>query len=149
MTSDRSMAPSIVVRQVVPAPPERVFEAWTDPAQLRRWWGPPGVECIEAVVDLRVGGAFRLANQLPNGHVLEISGEYHAIDPPNLLRHSWHVGDPAEGEPSHVTVAFTPHGQGTEVTVTHENVTDPADRQSREAGWIGCLDGVTAYLQGS
>ena len=38
------------------APRERVFAAWTDPAQMKQWKGPVNFTCVEAESDLRVGG---------------------------------------------------------------------------------------------
>jgi len=55
------------VRKVVRASPERLFSAWTDADQLRRWWGPIGATCPTAHVDLRVGGRYRIENRFPDG----------------------------------------------------------------------------------
>ena len=54
---------TLVVRKWIRATPERSFDAWTTPLALRKWWGPEGVECTEAEVDLRVGGHYRIANR--------------------------------------------------------------------------------------
>jgi uncharacterized protein YndB with AHSA1/START domain len=70
---------ALVVHRTIRAPVERVFAAWTTPEQLRRWWGPKSVVCSEAEVDLRIGGAFRIANQFPDGNVVWISGEFEQI----------------------------------------------------------------------
>jgi len=56
---------TLVVRRTIGASPERVFDAWTKPERLRLWWGPRGVTCTAAEVDLRVGGRYRIANQFP------------------------------------------------------------------------------------
>src|SRR5262249_11866527 len=58
---------ALVVRRTIRAPVERVFDAWTRPEHLRRWWGPKPVRCTEAEVDLRRGGRYRIANQHPDG----------------------------------------------------------------------------------
>ena len=71
---------SLAVRRVVRAAPERVFDAWTRPEELRRWWGPNGLVCTEAHVDLRVGGRYRIANLFPDGNVLWICGEFEVIE---------------------------------------------------------------------
>ncbi len=59
--------PPLVVRRTIKAGPERVFEAWTRPELLLAWWGPRPVRCSGAEVDLRVGGRYRIDNQLPDG----------------------------------------------------------------------------------
>jgi uncharacterized protein YndB with AHSA1/START domain len=87
---------ALVVRRTIKAPVARVFEAWTQPDQLRRWWGPRPITCSDATVDLRVGGAYRIGNQLPDDSVLWISGEFEVIEPPNRLVYTWHVEGKAE-----------------------------------------------------
>jgi uncharacterized protein YndB with AHSA1/START domain len=57
----------LVVRRTINATARRLFEAWTRPEQLRSWWGPRPVRCVDAQVDLRVGGRYRIVNEIPNG----------------------------------------------------------------------------------
>jgi uncharacterized protein YndB with AHSA1/START domain len=54
---------TLVVRKTIQATPERLFRAWTEPEQLRRWWGPEGAICVDPEVDLQVGGHYRIAAQ--------------------------------------------------------------------------------------
>lgn len=132
------------VRRTIRARPERLFEAWTTPEQLRKWWGPAHVECSDAAVDLRVGGRYHLDNRLPDGTVLRIEGEFERIEPPSELVYSWRLGGATTAE--RVTVRFEPCAEGTEVSVTHERIASPAARDEHEKGWIGCLDGLVALL---
>ena len=82
------------------APPAAVFDAWTNPEVLRRWFAAgPDAECAEAVVDLRPGGAYRLAMKVPTGDVYVCIGEYVEIDRPKRLVFTWRwEGMPAEGD---------------------------------------------------
>ncbi|HET7175358.1 MAG TPA: SRPBCC domain-containing protein, partial [Gammaproteobacteria bacterium] len=114
---------TLVVRQTVQGTPEQLFAAWTEPERLRRWWGPEGVECIGAELDLRVGGAYRIGNRLPDGTVLWIAGVFESIEPPYRLRYTWGLGAAAESV-ERVTVRFERRGEGTEVIVTHERIAD-------------------------
>jgi uncharacterized protein YndB with AHSA1/START domain len=134
------------VRRTIGATPERLFEAWTEPAQLLAWWGPPGVACIDARVDLRVGGTYRIANRLPDGHVLWISGEFVVIDRPRKLVFTWSL-EPAAAVSELVTVDFEQRGKGTEVVVRHERIPDEPTRDQHRQGWDGCLDGLDHYMQ--
>ena len=122
---------------------ERVFAAWTTPELLKQWWGPNGVRCIAAEIDLRPGGAYRIGNQLPDGGVLWISGEFEIVEVPRRLVYSWRVGD----EPvSRVTVNFTAIGEtSTEVMIHHERIHSEAVRDDHERGWRGCLDGLETW----
>jgi uncharacterized protein YndB with AHSA1/START domain len=138
----------LVVRRIIKAPIGRVFDAWTEPEQLRRWWGPRPVRCSDATLDLRVGGAYRIGNQLPDGSVIWISGEFEVVEPPGKLVYSWRVEgkDSPSAECSRVTVHFEPCADGTEVIVIHERIDSEATRTDHEHGWNGCLDGLGALF---
>src|SRR5258708_17334250 len=86
---------TLLVRRTIPATPARLFAAWTEAEQLREWWGPAGVACIGAEVDLRVGGRYRVGNQFPDGTVLWIAGEFEVVQPPHRLTYTWR----GEGSP--------------------------------------------------
>jgi uncharacterized protein YndB with AHSA1/START domain len=138
----------LVVRRTVAATPERLFDAWTRAEEVRQWWGPENVKCVAAEVDLRVGGAYRIANELPDGAVLWISGEFLCIERPHRLEYTWRVG-PADGPVERVSVQFVPSGARTEVIVTHARIADERTRKRHEQGWEGCLAGLEDYLQGA
>lgn len=137
---------SLVVRRRIAAPPQRVFDAWTQPRHLEAWWGPGGVTCPEAHVDLRVGGALRIANDTPGGLVW-IQGHFEVVEPPHRLVYTWQMEGHA-GPPSRVTVRFDPAEGGTEVTVVHTRIDSEPTRDSHELGWHGCLDGLEQFLAG-
>ncbi len=135
----------LVVRRTIRATPQRLFEAWTRPEQLVRWWGPAPVECAGAEVDLRVGGRYRIGNRLPDGQVLWISGEFEEVTPPKRLVYTWQLG-PRAGDPERVTVRFEAREGATEVIIVHQRILDEAARSDHERGWYGCLDGLEGYL---
>jgi uncharacterized protein YndB with AHSA1/START domain len=136
----------LVVCKIILASPERVFAAWTQPEQLKQWWGPESVTCIAAEVDLRVGGRYRIGNRFPDGSVVWITGKFHLIEPPHKLIYSWQAGTGSDEEL--VTVSFHPTKDGnTEVTITHERIPDRRARDSHQQGWLGCLGKLAAYLR--
>jgi uncharacterized protein YndB with AHSA1/START domain len=138
---------TLVVRRTIRATPERLFAAWTQPAQLRRWWGPEGVRCVGAEVDLRVGGRYRIDNAFPDGKLLSIVGEFEAIEPPHRLVYTWQV-DGASGTLERIAVRFqADSGGSTEVVVTHERIGDEALREQHRRGWEGCLNGLAEHLK--
>lgn len=134
----------LIVRRTIRATPAVLFAAWTQPSQLVKWWGPAGVECVEAQVDLQVGGAYRIANRFPDGRVVWISGEFESIEPPHTLVYTWQV-EPSVGTPERVTVRFDARGDATDVVILHERIADPDARRGHELGWEGCLDGLASY----
>jgi uncharacterized protein YndB with AHSA1/START domain len=139
---------ALVVRRTIRAPIARVFDAWTQPEQLRRWWGPRPVTCSDAEVDLRVGGVYRIGNALPDGTILWISGEFEVVEPPHRLVYTWRV----EGKErpalqrSRVTVRFEARDGGTEVLVVHERIESEETRDDHEKGWNGCLASLAAHF---
>jgi uncharacterized protein YndB with AHSA1/START domain len=134
---------SLTVRRRIAAPPDRLFSYWTEPAHLARWWGPAGVTCDSATVDLRVGGAYRIGNRFADGTVLWISGVFEIIEPPHQLVYSWRLG--AADVVERVTVTFTPVGDSTDVVVVHERIADAEMAAGHERGWEECLDGLAVY----
>ena len=137
--------PPLVVRRIITATPERLFDSWTRADELRQWWGPESVSCTAAEVDLRVGGQYRIANQFPDGTTLWISGEFEHIDRPRKLVYTWRIG-PGTDAPERVTVVFEACAGGTEVIVTHERIADAPTRQRHAQGWHGCLERLEEYL---
>jgi glutathione S-transferase len=138
---------ALISRRTIRASVERVFEAWTEPAQLRAWWGPRPVTCSDADVDLRVGGRYRIVNALPDGGTVTIHGEFRVVQPPRKLVYTWCM-DGRTAESSLVTVSFEPRGDDTEVVVVHEDIPSEPVRESHEQGWRGCLDGLERHFPG-
>jgi uncharacterized protein YndB with AHSA1/START domain len=138
---------ALVVRRVIRATPERLFEAWTEPTQLRSWWGPEGVTCEGAEVDLRVGGRYRIDNAFPDGRVVVLVGEFEIIERPKRLTYTWRV-DGSPGASERVTVRFEPRNGATEVIVTHERIPDETVRDQHRRGWEGCLEGLVRLVGG-
>ena len=139
MTADLTL----VVRRVIRAPRERVFAAWTEPAQIVGWWGPDGVSSPHAAVDLRVGGAYRIDNLLADGTVVSIRGAFHEVVVPERLGYTWCLGGGVE---ERVIVEFVSVAEGTEVIVRHTRIADPAVRDEHAVGWRGCLEGLQGWL---
>jgi uncharacterized protein YndB with AHSA1/START domain len=133
------------VNRIIRAPREKVFSAWTDPKLLVKWWGPGPVTCPEAQVDLRAGGAYRIANLEEDGSITWISGEFERVKAPEELVYTWKLGD-SPGLPTLVTVKFLIHPDGTELVLKHERFADPAVRDMHLQGWNGCIDGLEALF---
>lgn len=131
--------------------PEEVFDAWTNPEVLTRWWAmrptqsSPGCE-----VDLRVGGRYLLQMQdADNGDVHAVAGEYRTIDRPHRLVYTWAwQGDsgPHPGHVSLVTVEFVADGDRTIVVLEHSKLASEESRTGHEMGWRGVLDSLRTRI---
>jgi uncharacterized protein YndB with AHSA1/START domain len=134
---------ALVVRRTIRATPQRLFDAWTQPDRLVQWWGPAGVACLGAQIDLQPGGRYRIGNRLPDGHTLWFVGVFERITPPRELIYSWSIeGAPARAIPERVTVRFEARGAATDVIVIHERAATATIRDQHTHGWEGCLDGL-------
>jgi len=142
---------TLVVRRIIRATPERLFAAWTEPQQLVHWWGPEGVSCPVAEVDLRPGGRYRIANRFADGTLVWIAGVFEVVEPPRRLIYTWQLESAAAASvptlPERVSVCFEARDSATEVIVTHERIASAAARTSHELGWSGCLDGLARYAE--
>jgi len=81
---------TIVAEIFIAAPPDRVFDALTDPKQMTQWWGQKGLYRLsENKVDLRVGGKWSTSGVDADGKEFSVDGEYLVIDRPRLLVYTW------------------------------------------------------------
>jgi uncharacterized protein YndB with AHSA1/START domain len=130
------------------APRRKVFEAWTDPARVKRWWGPKAftTELFEA--DFRPGGAWRaVIRQNSNGELSGSHGLYEEIVDGELIRFSfkWEL----EGAPDTViTVTFADAGGLTRLTFHQDGFEIATMRDSHIEGWDQLLDKLVPYLAG-
>lgn len=134
------------VSRLLPFPPERVFDAWLDPAMLARFMMPmPGGSVPEAASDAREGGKYRIVMQTPDGTQIPHHGIYRKIDRPHQLIFTWISPYSADG--SEVTLDFTPVAGGTQVTLTHVTFVSEEMRDNHARGWaeiLECLEGALA-----
>ena len=135
---------TLEIRRTVPAPRERVFDAWTQATELNRWSAPSPMKST-AEVDLRVGGRYRLVMRSPDGIERRVSGVYRTIDRPSKLVYTWRWEESPMPD-SIVTVEFHERGKETEVVLRHEGLTDAESRARHEHGWNGCLDNLVTIL---
>jgi uncharacterized protein YndB with AHSA1/START domain len=139
------------ITRIIDAAPEAVFRAWTEPEQLRRWWGPGEFTCPEADVDLRPGGRYRLVMQPTAGEPFVLAGTYREVEPPARLVYTWRweTGPAADGSESLVSVEFNARGSQTELVLTHSNFPDSHGPAPYEMGWQGGLDKFETLFEGS
>src|SRR3954451_24041139 len=87
-TVDRKSDRELVVTRTFNAPARVVFEAWTTPELLKRWWAPKsfGVTFISCEADVRAGGAYRFVFSPPaSGQPVAFFGKYIEVTPHSRL----------------------------------------------------------------
>ena len=134
------------------APRERVFRAFTDPADLPRWFSPSEDIATDVVeLDLRAGGAYRFGFHLPHGAVEYVLGRFEEVSPPEKLvfTWTWEEPDPHAGIETLVTVELIDHGDETEVVVTHDRFPTEETRARHDEGWQGTFDRLENLLRGA
>lgn len=137
--------PSLTLKRRYKAKPARVFAAWTRPEALMAWFGPAEVTVQSAEVDLTVGGRFRVVMQGLDGEMHRVGGVYREIVPDARLVFSWAWETTPERE-SLVTVTMAADGDGTLLTLYHEQFFDAAARDRHEHGWTGSLVRLESHL---
>jgi uncharacterized protein YndB with AHSA1/START domain len=132
---------SIVEREVrIEAPPEVVFEFFTDPQKMVRWMG------IAATLDPRPGGTFSVNTVVD----YFVEGEYLVVEPPVRVAFSWGYGN-VEDNPfppgsSRVDVELVPEGEATVVRLTHRLPEHLA--HFHEMGWENYLGRLAIVARG-
>lgn len=106
----------VVLTRVFQAPRSKIFDAWTKPELLTRWFGPRGWSLVVCEVDLKVGGEWRFVVRGPDGTDMGMRGVYREIVPPERLV-STETFDDYPGE-SLVTTVLVEHDGKTTLTST-------------------------------
>lgn len=111
-------AMTIVMARVFNASPERLWQIYTDPAMIPRWWGSRQGNTVVETMDVRVGGRWRYIQSYTDGSRHAFRGEYQVVDPPHRLAATFEY-EPMAGQIVTDSYRFTAlPGDKTEVTVT-------------------------------
>ena len=129
------------------APRSRVWAAFTDPAELARWWGPRGASCRRVEADVRPGGRYRIEMVSGEANVFVLEGEYREVRAPERLVYTWVWAQGGmAGFETVATLDFVAHGAETELRVRHELFPDTRFRDLHNYGWGGGLDRLAARI---
>jgi uncharacterized protein YndB with AHSA1/START domain len=145
---DASLAgrPSLTIRRRLNAAPEKVYAAWTDPQKIVRWFGPAEVKAgsVQADLEVRIGGHYRISFDTEDGAHHEVGGVYREVVPNRKLVFSWAWRSTPEFE-SVVALSLQPDGDGTWLSLQHEQLIDQAARDSHQRGWLSTLDKLERF----
>lgn len=166
--SDTDAAAEFVITRTFKASRERMWEAWTDPAQLAAWNGPKGSSGTTLSADVRTGGLLHWRMESAEGMTMWGRAVYREVTRPERLVYVQSFSDESGGIARApffdgrwplemlTTVVFEEDGDGTRVTLTWSPI-DPADDEranfisnipSMHGGWGGSFDRLDAFLAG-
>ena len=152
--------PDVTLTRLLKAPRELVFSAWTDPAQLARWWGPAPFTNPVCEFDARPGGRIWIVMRAPDGTEFPMSGVVHEVVPPErLVFTAYALADAtAAGHEQDdaliqqlTTVTFAEVDGGTQLTVNARVVKAKPEAAPHlagmEEGWNMSLDSLTELME--
>jgi uncharacterized protein YndB with AHSA1/START domain len=148
VTSKAAVKTSLQIKRFINAPRAQVYAAWTDPVQLKQWFGPEWVRTREIVAEAKPGGRFRWDLINCDGEEKTIGGEYREVVPGKKIVFSWRHHDDRvwEGRTSIVTVEFSDANDGTELLLRHEQLPSEESRDDHDQGWKSVLDRLEKFV---
>jgi len=116
--------PSLSIVRKFDSNTAKVWRAITEPEMLKKWMAPSYAFTVPvAETELRVGGRYHIVMNSPDGQVHDVSGVYREIVPNRKLVYTWAWKTTPERE-SLVTIELKATGNGTELTLRHEQFAD-------------------------
>lgn len=138
---------TLILSRTLNTPRELVFEAWTDPKHLVRWWGPNDFTLPHCEQDFRVGGKYRFCMRAPDGSDHWVRGEYTLINAPSRLVFTW-LREDGEGDiwcDTVVEITLEQRGTTTLLTLNQTTFATVAHCEEHAVGWNECLDRMVAF----
>ena len=135
------------IKRTFDAPPEVVFDAWTDPEQFAIWFGTEEAEMHDVELDVRPGGRWKGTMVVPGGRRIDWQGVYREVSKPDRL--VMDLSDEAGDEYERYTATFTAHGKKTEMLLsqTGGHLSDEEYEHAR-AGTDSFMDSLARCLPG-
>lgn len=136
---------SLTVKKTIPAPVEKVFNAWLDAGTLAKFMIPaPGVTVPRAESDGREGGRFAIVMATPDREIPH-AGTYLEIKPHERIVFTWESPHSVDG--STVTLNFKPaENDATDVELIHVKFANEEARSNHDGGWTNILNALASEI---
>lgn len=144
-------ADELRITRVFSAPRALVYQAWTDPAMLVKWFGCAAFSIISATADAVEGGSWRVLMRSPEGEDFPAYGRYLELKPVEriVMTHHWEKRT-AEVNPSHhttrVSMELFEENDGTRLEFRQTGLANEASRDSHIGGWCDSMDALAMAL---
>ncbi len=138
---------SIEMTRVFRAPRSKVWNALTQPEEMKMWWGPKGMTTTEVESDLRPGGAYRVtmgADGMPE-RVGVAFGTYAVIVPEERLEYTFNGTWPG-CEETYVTITLRNVAEGTELRLRNDRFSAASVMGGHQTGWTDSFEKLGALL---
>jgi uncharacterized protein YndB with AHSA1/START domain len=147
-----STGDKVELETLLPASMERVFNHWTDPEKLIKWFGSANTQLVTTEVDLRPGGTWRFVTSKHDAGQSYLTGEYQEVTPHSRLSFIWrHVvendGNVETSPDSQVTIDLSAEGTATRLRLVHDGIQTGEARKYVGAGWGDSLTKLAALIQ--
>ena len=148
-TMERTSERELVVTRTIDGPAHIVFDAWTKPELMKRWWVPKSVPIplVSIEMDVRVGGTYRFVFQVDPTTTMAFFGRYLEVSPPSKLVWTNEEGD---GDAVVTTVTFDEQQGRTRLVVRDlypsKDALEAAIASGSTAGWAEMLDQLDELL---
>jgi uncharacterized protein YndB with AHSA1/START domain len=138
----------LVLQRAFQAPAQTLFDMWTKPEHVRKWYGVRGTTVTVCDIDLRVGGAWRWVVERP-GLEVAFSGVFREIDPPRRIQRTERF-EAMPGAESLVTITFDEKGGQTTLTLhmlfPNKEGRDVCLRSGMEVGVKECFQKIDELI---
>jgi uncharacterized protein YndB with AHSA1/START domain len=150
----------VVVTRLFDAPVERVWKAFTEDAEVMKWWGPQGFTSPAAKMDVRPGGTSLVCMRSPQGQDMWMTWTYTKVEPMQRLEYIQNLSDERGNriDPSAVgmgpefprdvatVVTLKPRGGKTEMRIVEDTTTSELMHEMSRLGLEQCMDKMAASL---
>lgn len=136
----------VILKRIIHAPIDDVFDAWTTPSEMKKWYSPEGMSTTEATSESNKDGKYTVTMKVGET-TFQMHGKYIEFDRPYKLVFTWESAMPKDDKPSIVSVEFKKISENiTEVSLTHSGFGSKEDRDQHDVGWNGTINKLEKYI---
>lgn len=136
---------TLVIRKVLAAKREEVFDAWLDAAGMSQWMHPGPTTGCAVTLDARVGGRFRIVMTGPGMEVVN-TGEFRELNRPSRLQFTW-ISSRWNDQETLITIDLHEREANCELVLTHERFPSGHSTVQLESGWNQMLEKLGEYVE--